>query len=309
MPTSFVLSDATPNSYGFAVQTGGIDLSLMEQNPVMLYNHDRSAVIGRWENMRVENEQLIADPVFDTDEYSQGIAGKVERGMLRAASISLEVVDVDEVEDMLVVSESVALEASIVPIGSNRNAMRLFMPDGQELNSRQVALARLPEMTQQYSQTMQPNMNIELNDANRRALNLSADASQEAVNAAISDLIASRQTAEDQLAELNRQEATRQVDQLITEGRLLGASREQAIEMAASSPDQFKQMVAMLPTKPELPTQQLSRERNTGVVERETWSFDDWRKKDPKGLVRLKAQEPERYQELLNASGHQRHIG
>lgn len=49
---TFVVSDESPNSYGFVVLTEGIDTAQFERNPVMLYMHERSRVVGRWENIR-----------------------------------------------------------------------------------------------------------------------------------------------------------------------------------------------------------------------------------------------------------------
>lgn len=42
--------------------TSGADLSVFKNNPVMLLNHDDwDLPIGRWENIRVEGTQILAD--------------------------------------------------------------------------------------------------------------------------------------------------------------------------------------------------------------------------------------------------------
>ena len=49
--------------------TSGADLSVFENNPVMLLNHDDWELpIGRWENIRIEGTLILADAVFDEDD-------------------------------------------------------------------------------------------------------------------------------------------------------------------------------------------------------------------------------------------------
>ena len=49
--------------------TSGADLSVFENNPVMLLNHDDwDLPIGRWENIRIEGTRILADAVFDEDD-------------------------------------------------------------------------------------------------------------------------------------------------------------------------------------------------------------------------------------------------
>lgn len=79
---TFVVSDESVNSYGFAVLTAGIDTSRFEKNPVMYYMHDREkGVVGRWENIRKDGKRLLADAVFDdSTELSKQVRGQVEKG-------------------------------------------------------------------------------------------------------------------------------------------------------------------------------------------------------------------------------------
>ena len=122
---SFILSDESENSRGFSVLTDGIDLSLFLNNPIMLYRHNRENLIGRWENIRKEGKQLIADAVFDTnDELGSKISQKVEDGFLRAASIGLLPLEWDATKT--IVTQSRIYEASIVELPSNGNAVKLY---------------------------------------------------------------------------------------------------------------------------------------------------------------------------------------
>ena len=91
-----------------------------------------SEVIGRWEKVRIEGSQLLADAVFDMEDYrAKEIARKVDEGFLKAASIGLEVQSRSEApEDKLpiqtgsTITKGVLLEASIVDIPQSEDALK-----------------------------------------------------------------------------------------------------------------------------------------------------------------------------------------
>ena len=120
-----VLCDsAVVNSYGFRTEVEGIDLSRFVKNPVMLYNHDPERVIGRWENMDIEDGRLTAVPVFDMeDPFAAEIARKVEGGFLKGCSMGLMIKAMETRNGVDVATSSVLLEASIVSIPADENAL------------------------------------------------------------------------------------------------------------------------------------------------------------------------------------------
>lgn len=134
LPTTFVLSDESVNLYGFRVRTEGIDIERYKLNPVVCYMHDMGvlAVVGRGVNIRKENNQLLCDVEFDYDDPDAArVAGKVERGFVRAASIGFDFrkVATTETADGQTenwVEESELLEWSIVGVGANRYAIRVL---------------------------------------------------------------------------------------------------------------------------------------------------------------------------------------
>lgn len=131
-PITFVLNDESVNSYGFIVLTEGIDTSVFERNPVMLYMHNRDGnVIGRWENIRKEEKRLLADAVFDdSTELGAQVKKQVEGGFLRAVSIGIERITKDILNGVETVVKSRLIEASIVDIPGNSNAVKLMHRSG-----------------------------------------------------------------------------------------------------------------------------------------------------------------------------------
>lgn len=132
MKHTFVLSDETMNSYNFVVKTDGIDLSRFQKNPIMLYMHERdNGIIGRWENVRKEDNKLLADAFFDSsDELGWQIRQKVDKGFLHSVSIGIEDVEFKEINGVNTVIKCVLKEASIVDIPSNKNAVKLYKNNG-----------------------------------------------------------------------------------------------------------------------------------------------------------------------------------
>lgn len=130
---TFVLSEESVNSFGFVVQTNGIDLERFKKNPVMLYQHKReSGIIGRWENIRIEGTQLLADAVFDESEpLGLKIKTKVEGGFIRSVSIGISEVQQSAIKGVETVISCVLDEVSVVDIPSNRNAVKLRKSGGK----------------------------------------------------------------------------------------------------------------------------------------------------------------------------------
>lgn len=128
MSNTFVISDESVNSYGFKVITSGISLERFKKNPVMLYMHERgTGVIGRWENVRIKNKQLLADAVIDeTDELGSKISKTVENGFLKSASIGIRINVLKSINNQDTVTDCDLLECSIVDIPSNENALALY---------------------------------------------------------------------------------------------------------------------------------------------------------------------------------------
>ena len=123
---TFVLSDESVNSFGQIVLTQGIDTKNFEKNPIMLYMHERSTVIGRWDNIRKEDNKLLADAVFDTNiELAKTVKSQVDDGILRAVSIGVSNGKVENINGVETIVKCELTEASIVDIPANKNAVKL----------------------------------------------------------------------------------------------------------------------------------------------------------------------------------------
>lgn len=76
---------------------GAVDLTRLNEIGVLLYNHNRDAVIGKIERAWLENSRGEAEVTFDTDEDSEKIFKKVEGGTLKGVSVGYLVESWEEV--------------------------------------------------------------------------------------------------------------------------------------------------------------------------------------------------------------------
>lgn len=124
---TFIVSDERRNSYGTVIKTDGMDISDFCNNPIMYYMHDREAgVVGRWENIRKEGARLLMDAVFDTSsELGARVGEQVEKGFLRCASVGIDNVRTEKIDNIETIVSCRLVEVSIVDIPANRNALKL----------------------------------------------------------------------------------------------------------------------------------------------------------------------------------------
>lgn len=139
-PKIFILNDdAVQNSYGFYILTSGGKLDRFKSNPVMLSDHvnKNENVIGNWLNLEVVNGLIQAEPNFDVARpLGLEISGQVARGFIKGASMGI-VPNWDSMErvgDKLILKEWELVEASIVPVPSNKNSIAVYGIDGELMN-------------------------------------------------------------------------------------------------------------------------------------------------------------------------------
>lgn len=166
-----ILSDSSLNRYGYRVLTSGLILEAFKQNPVMLYMHLRDEgsplwgnykAIGHWEDIQVDGDKLSAIPVFDmVDDLSKEVAAKYEAGTFSAASIGIRIIATSANKDLLLpgqtretITEAEIMEASIVDIPANANAVRLYDRSSSALLAAGVDTLSVPELPKPQTNVM-----------------------------------------------------------------------------------------------------------------------------------------------------------
>ena len=267
MAKSFILHDETVNTYGFRMLTSGVDLTEFRKNPVMLLNHDDWGLpIGRWENIRVEDGKILADPVFDMkDERARKIAGKVEDNFIRMASVGAwppeEVSDAEYLkfpgQKGTTVTRWKMREASIVTIGANHNAVAFYDEDGGKIN-----LEDSSQLIKLFDSTFNYNKNFKMNEL-IRLLNLADGASQSQIDSAVRTVIANNDRLKtenatltariDELAkeekEKRKAEAVALVDAAIKESRIDAKAKDTYIGLFDKDFDAAKAALDAIPKR------------------------------------------------------------
>lgn len=144
---TFVLSDATVDRYGDIVEPGGWDLRQFKRNPIALFGHRSDFPIGTWENIRVDDGQLMADfapAKANTSFRVNEILSLIEQGILRAASVGFrpmksEPLNPDDAFGPRRYQRQELLETSIVSVPANPAALSLAK--SMNISDETIALA------------------------------------------------------------------------------------------------------------------------------------------------------------------------
>ncbi len=287
-PIKFVLSDNTVNAYGFKVLTNGIDLSHMESNPVMLYGHNSTEhlPIGKWQNIRVEQEQLLGEPIFDeADNFSLQVKGKVERGFLSSASIGFEIVDVQLVDDIVVVTQCILKEVSIVAVGANKNARLVHLSDGDNEKIKQLLNYKNEPMKEILT-----HFNLADNATALDVLPLIQEKEKRVI------------ALEQELSALKKEQADKlEVEKKAILNEALSEKKVSQKELSILEKLELADLQTLLAERKSPPTLmgQLSERVKNLETKKNEWSFEDWRKNDAKGLEEMKLNDNNRYAQLF----------
>lgn len=318
MSKTFVLTDQTVlTTHGFYLDNDGAILDRFRSNPVMLYNHNRENVIGRWVDVRIDGDRMLASPEFDPDdELAAKVAGKVDKGYLRGASLGIYIRQAEyranaKGEAELHVTSWEVIEASIVAVPSNSGALTLQVmgEDGSELSVEDIAhhVAQLAAVQGDIPKKIDNKMNeIVLTAPALTALGLtSAPKDMAALSEAIVALEAQLQAAKAKTKELEEAAAAdlaarvkSLVDSAVKDGRITADRKEQWTKMLSADFASASEALASLPEKKSIVQTLKAVGGGDAKDDRSGWNYMDWAKKDPKGLARLKATDPQAWEAL-----------
>lgn len=313
MKHQFIINTENVNSYGYRILTDGIDYAQYMRNPVVLFMHERdgygnkgSEVIGRCTKLYKEGTTLIAEVEFDEqDEFAKKIAGKVERGYIRMASMYAEIKEVSTQPQHILegqVYETVTacklVEISIVDIGGNDNALKLSK-DGKPFQLKKIVT------------NTSNNMDIKVIAL---ALGMGENVKEEAVLSALHNLKTAKENAETEVVALKKTisetrtaEATTLVDKAVQLGLIPQALKGSQLKQFEADFDGQKAVLSKLVADKEAENTQQGkantvREVVLGAGAKPTGtaneSFDYLQKKNPERLRAIRDKEPEEYARL-----------
>ncbi|MDN4754441.1 HK97 family phage prohead protease [Porphyromonadaceae bacterium W3.11] len=304
LPT-FVLHDESVNTHGFRMLTSGADLTEFIKNPVMLLNHDDwDLPIGKWVNIRVEGDRILAEADFDmADEQAKEIARKVADGYIRACSIGAWAIESSDDPKLMLPGQKLstitkwqAREASICPIPANHNALALYDAYGAKINMEsEIDLETVIQLID--------NPNNKSNAMNRELLNLlslSDNATEQEVTRAVENLQLEKKELNDQLNAIReeerkaqREEATELINNAIASGQIDASARDSMQKLFDADPESAKVILSALPKRQSI-ARQLNKDHRSDPLLEKSWDELD----RSGGLAKLRDKYPDRYEEL-----------
>lgn len=295
----FILSDQRTNTYGFRVLTSGIDTTDFALNPVMLFDHNSSVILGKWNELEAQSSNLTGVPEFDeADADAMKYSNKVEKGYLNGASIGIIIMETSKGADgVMEVTKCLLKEVSLTAIPANGNCIAVYSADGARMNDQQIAKL--------FSTKTNPIMNkIQLSATMLVALALQTGASDEQIELAITNLVNENKQMKQKLDQLNQEaEAQRKakvkalIDGAISAKKITEADRADWTTLADANYDAAEKRINALPVIGKLNTEI---EKKGGPADRSAWTFLDWSKKDSAGLLKLKQENPDEYKRLYD---------
>ena len=230
------ISNDSLNSYGTRVLTSGMNVEQYCRNPVLLYQHERGQVIGYVKDLKVENDEVTGELMFDcASELSKRCKKQYEFGSLRMVSVGIDILEYSEAPEHLVqgqtsptITKSKLFEVSLVDIGANDDAI-VLQKDGKRITLGKDGECPLPLLNNN-------NQNQKQMDQKQIALQLGLPetADDAAITAAIDGLKAAKTQNDDLKKEketLELERITGAVDAAIKEKRLSADKKDKFVEL------------------------------------------------------------------------------
>ena len=134
------ISNNSLNSYGSRVLTEGMDVQQYCRNPVLLYMHERGNVIGYVKDLKVDNDEVTGELMFDeATPLSKQCKKQWEFGSLKMVSAGIDIVEESEDPEVIVpgqkyktITKSKLFEVSVVDIGANDDAI-VMRKNGEQI--------------------------------------------------------------------------------------------------------------------------------------------------------------------------------
>ena len=292
-----ILCDSnTINSYGFRTDVEGIDLTRFKKNPVMLYNHNPLQVIGKWKGVAVENGQLTAEPVFDMDDpLAAEIARKVDQGFIKGCSMGLMITQITKSKGIDTATESVLLEASIVSIPADENALVVYADEDRQ---KKLSINEFNKLFYKM-ETKENTQSAQSRTEDTEVQTLRAQVSDK--DAKIAELSATIDTLRAELAEREYRDAETFVDKAIADGKITEDVKTEALSFYLSFPKETEKLFSVIKgNEPAQAPEPQSRATLSSMIKSAAPTAQTWDELDriPNALKKLKAENPEEFRRL-----------
>jgi HK97 family phage prohead protease/HK97 family phage major capsid protein len=150
-PNEYIMSDETVDRFGDVIEAAGWDLKWFKKNPIALFGHSSSFIVGHWTDVRIEGKSLIGKLHLLADHISPRIAevaALIKAGVLRAVSVGFKPKDYEWIKDAsgnetggIRFKSTELVECSLVAVGANPNALQVAKSLSLSSETRSLILA------------------------------------------------------------------------------------------------------------------------------------------------------------------------
>lgn len=160
-PFTFVLSDESVDRMGDVIRADGWSLKAFKSNPIALFGHDHSKIVGVWTNVKVVGKKLmgtlkLAEP--GTSELVDTTRKLIEQKILKAVSVGFQPIEAKPRKsgEGMDFTKSALHEVSLVSVPANPNALAIakaLSPDVAETLFAQLSTTDSDDGTGQSTHT------------------------------------------------------------------------------------------------------------------------------------------------------------
>jgi hypothetical protein len=182
----FVLSDGSRDRHGTRINPAGWDLTEFRKHPAAFFGHG-GVPIGTWADVRVAGGKLLGRLVMAKKGSSarlDELRSLVEQGILRAVSVGFEPIEEGKPGDEWEFKRQALLEASLVGIPSNKNALKMARSLNLSDETMSLAFGEQAEMRRDISAGEQAATSRNRNTKVEKTLAKSIEDAQESYNQA-----------------------------------------------------------------------------------------------------------------------------
>ena len=126
--TTFIMSNASVDRMGDTIDPMGWELNNFKKNPIALFNHNYDMIVGKWNNIRVEEGNLIGDLELaeaGTSELVDTVRSLVEQRILSAVSVGFAATEYEFGETGVDFKKQELMECSLVSVPANPQALAI----------------------------------------------------------------------------------------------------------------------------------------------------------------------------------------
>jgi hypothetical protein len=298
------ISNDSLNSYGTRVLTSGMNVEQYCRNPVLLYMHERGNVIGYVKDLKVENDEVTGELVFDeATELSKRCKKQFEFGSLKMVSAGLDIIEMSEDSACLVagqtsptITKSKLFEVSVVDIGANDDAL-VLKKDGKQITLGRDGECPLPELSNNHQKKK--------NEMENKTIALQLGLPETATEAEITAKLGELKAAKEENAKLQKEKdaltltnITSLVEKAIDEKRIGADKKQQFIDLGKKiGAEELGNTFSAMSPQMKLSTVL----GQHGTAKTETATYKKLSEVPGDKLAELREQQPDEYKRLYKA--------